>query len=245
MVVAHGDLLILLQGPPLNAPDGNAAHKLVVINGGHQHLERLIHIRLRRGDIINNGVKQRLQICAGHIGGIGRNALSGRAEQHRGIQLLFCGVQIQQQLQHLVHHLVDALVGPVDLVYHHDNPVAQLQGAAEDEAGLGHGPLSGVHQQDNAVNHLQNTLYLAAEIGVARSVYNVDFRVAVANGGVFGQDGNAALPLQVVGVHDPVYGLLILPIYTALLEHFVHQGGLAVVNMGNNGNISQFFVLQW
>ena len=42
MVVADGDLLVLLQGhTALDAADGDAAHKLVIVDGGHQHLEGL------------------------------------------------------------------------------------------------------------------------------------------------------------------------------------------------------------
>ena len=139
---------------------------------------------------------------------------------------------------------MDTLVGTVDLVDHHDDPVTQLQRTAEDEAGLGHGALSGVHQQDDAVDHLQNTLYLAAEVGVARGIHDVDLGVAVLDGGVLGQNGDAALTLQVVGVHDALHRLLVLAVHAALLEHLVHQRGLAVVDVGDNGHVSQFFVLQ-
>ena len=138
---------------------------------------------------------------------------------------------------------MDALVGAVDLVDHHDDPVAQLKSAAQHEAGLGHGALGGVHQQDNAVDHLENALHLAAEVGVARGIHDVDFGIAVLNGGVLGQNGDAPLPLQVAGVHDPVHGLLALPVHAALLEHLVHQGGLTVVDVGNDGDVSQFLVL--
>ena len=139
---------------------------------------------------------------------------------------------------------MDALVGPVDLVDHHDDPVTQLQRPAEDEAGLGHGALGGVHQQDHAVDHLQDALHLAAEVGVARGIHDVDLGVLVPDGGVLGQDGDAPLTLQIVGVHDPLHRLLVLPVHAALLEHLVHQGGLAVVHVGDNGYVSQFFVLQ-
>ena len=57
MIVADGDLLILLQGAALNAADGDPAHKLVVVNGADQHLERLIHIRLRGRDVFQNRLK--------------------------------------------------------------------------------------------------------------------------------------------------------------------------------------------
>ena len=133
---------------------------------------------------------------------------------------------------------MDALVGTVDLVDHHDHAVTQLQGAAEHEARLGHSALGGVNQQNNAVDHLQNTLHLAAEVGMARGVHNVDFGVAILDGRVFGQDGDAALTLQLVGVHDALHRFLILTIYAALLEHLIDQRGLAVVNVGNNGYIA-------
>ena len=244
VVVAHGNLLVLLDGAPLNAADGNAAHEVVVVDGGDQHLEGGLGVALGGGDILQNGLEQGHQIGAGHVGRVGGGTLTAGAEEGGGVQLLVGGVQIHQQLQHLVHHLVDALVGAVDLVDDHDDPVAQLQGPGEHEAGLGHGALSGVHQQDDAVDHLQDTLHLTAEVGVARGVHDVDFGVLVVHSGILGQNGDAALPLQVVGVHDPVHGGLILPVDAALLEHLIHQGGLAMVNVGNDGYISQFLIFQ-
>src|SRR5699024_7623674 len=74
VVVAHHDLLVLLHGTPLDAADGDTAHELVVVNGGHQHLEGGVHIGLGGGDIVENGLKEGHQVCAGHIGGIGGGA---------------------------------------------------------------------------------------------------------------------------------------------------------------------------
>ena len=115
--------------------------------------------------------------------------------------------------------------------------------AGEDEARLRHGALSGVDEQDNAVDHLEDTLDLAAEVGVARGIDNVDLGVAVADGGVFGEDRDAALTLEVVRVHDAVDDLLIFAVHAALLEHFVDEGGLAVVDVGDDGYIAKFFIL--
>ena len=244
MVVAHRDLLILLQYAALHASDGDTAHELVIVNGADQHLERLVQVGLRRGDIVQNGVEQRLQVGAHHIGGVTGGTVAGGTEQHGAVQLLGGGIQIQQKLQHLIDDLMDALVGPVDLVDDHDDAMAQLQGAAEDEAGLGHGALRRVHQQDNAVDHLQDTLHLAAEVGVARSVHNVDLGVAILDGGVLGQNGDAAFTFQIVGVHDSLHRFLILAVDAALLEHLIHQCGLAVVDVGDDRHISQFLVLQ-
>ena len=138
---------------------------------------------------------------------------------------------------------MDALVGAVDLVDDDDDAVTQLQRAGEDEARLRHGALSSVDEQDDAVDHLEDTLDLSAEVGVARGIDNVDLGVAVADGGVFGEDRDAALTLEVVRVHDTVDDLLIFAVHAALLEHFVDEGGLAVVDVGDDGYIAKFFIL--
>ena len=69
-------------------------------------------------------------------------------------------------------------------------------------------------------------------------LHNVDLYVLVVDGGVLGQDGDAALPLQIVGVHDALHRGLIFPVDAALLEHLVYQRGLAVVHVGNNGDVA-------
>ena len=116
--------------------------------------------------------------------------------------------------------------------------MTQLQSLGEHKPGLGHGALGGVNQKNNAVDHLQDALHLAAEIGVARGVHDVDLHPVVLNGGVLGGDGDASLPLQVAGVHHPVSDRLVLPVDAGLLQHLVHQGGLAVVYVGDDGDIS-------
>ena len=69
-------------------------------------------------------------------------------------------------------------------------------------------------------------------------VHNVDLGTVIMYGGILGQDGNAAFTLNVVGVHDAIHHLLILAVHAALLQHLIHQRGLAVVNVGDNSNIS-------
>ena len=79
---------------------------------------------------------------------------------------------------------------------------------------------------------------------MARGVHDVDFGILIFHRRVLGQDGDAPLPLQVAGVHDPVHGGLIFPVNTALLQHLVHQGGLAVVNVGDDRDVSDIFLLR-
>ena len=100
--------------------------------------------------------------------------------------------------------------GPVDLVDHEDDRQLARERLAQHEPGLRQRPLGGVDEQDDAVDHRQPALDLAAEVGVSGGVDDVDRhgplrrrRPGVADRGVLGQDRDALLPLQVAGVHRP------------------------------------------
>jgi len=72
-----------------------------------------------------------------------------------------------------------------------------------------------------------------------RGIDDVDPVIAIADCCVFGQDGNPTLPFEGIGVHDLFDNLLIVPEDTALLEHDIDQGGFAMVDVGNDGNVAQ------
>ena len=105
--------------------------------------------------------------------------------------------------------------------------------------GLGHGAFISVYQQQNAVHHVQHPFHFAAEIGVARSIQDVDFAAIMHNGSVLGQDGDSTFSFLIVGVHDPFLHLLVGTEYTALFQHGVHQGSLTVVDVSDDGNVTQ------
>ena len=87
---------------------------------------------------------------------------------------------------------------------------AKLQRLLQHEARLRHRPLDGVHQQQTAIRHVQHALDLAAEVGVAGRVDDVDLDAAIHDRRVLGQDRDAALALQLVGVHNEFADLLVL-----------------------------------
>ena len=133
---------------------------------------------------------------------------------------------------------MNALVGAVDLVDDDDHAVAELQRAAEHKAGLRHGAFGGVHEQDDAVDHFEHALHLAAEVGVARRVDDVDLDALIGDGGVLRENGDAALAFEIAGVHYALDDFLIFAVHARLLEHFVHERRLAVVNVGNDCDIA-------
>ncbi len=107
------------------------------------------------------------------------------------------------------------------------------------ELGLRQRTLGGVDQHQRAVDHVQDALDLAAEIGVARRVDDVDAGVVPEDRGRLGEDGDAALALQVVGIHRALGDLLVLAEGAGLLQQAVDQRGLAMVDMGDDGDVAQ------
>ena len=244
MIVADGYFLIDTHRAALNAADTDTAHVIVVVDGGNQELERLVYLALGAGDILQDRIEQRTEVLTEFIRTQGSRAGTAAAEQHRRIQLLVGGVQIHQKLQGFVNNLIDTGVGAVHLIDHHDDAVVELHGTLQNEAGLGHGALGCVHQKDYAVDHLQNTLDLAAEVCVSGGVYDVDLHTVVLHRGIFCEDRDAAFLLDGTRVHNTLHHGLIFMVRTALLQHTVHQGSLTVVNVGDDRYVAQIFSYQ-
>ena len=244
VIVADGDLLIDADGTALDAADADTADIVVIVDRGDEHLHGRRGVALRRGNIVDDGIEQRVEIHARLVRRVAGDALPRGAEQRRRFELLVRGVQVEQQLKHLVHDLLDAGIETVDLIDNDNDLVTQLQRLLQHEAGLRHGALRRIDEQQNAVDHLEDTLDLAAEIGVARGIDDVDFRSLIMHGGILGQNGNAALTLQIARVHHAVHHGLVLAVDAALLEHFIDQRRLAMVNVCDDGDISNVFLIR-
>ena len=168
-----------------------------------------------------------------------RRAQLGVGVEHGKIELVFAGVEIDEQVVDLVQHFLRARVGTVDLVDHQDRRQLGLQRLAQHVARLRQRAFAGVHQQHDAVHHLQRALHLAAEIAVAGRVHDVDLDVVIEDGRVLGQNGDAALALQIVGVHHALDVRFVGAERAALVQHGVHQRGLAVVNVRDDGDVAK------
>ena len=99
--------------------------------------------------------------------------------------------------------------------------------------------VGGVHHQQHAVNHVHDALDLAAEIGVAGGVHDVDVVNLVFEGGVLGADGDALFLFQIHGIHQAFVGgfMLVGAESAGLLEQAIHERCLAVVNVRDDGDV--------
>ncbi len=129
----------------------------------------------------------------------------------------------------------------VDFVDYHNRAQAERQGFFGNEAGLRHRAFLRIDQQHHAINHAQHTLHFAAEIGVSGGVDDVDVVALIFDGGVFGENGNAAFFFEVVAVHHAFVNLLVGAEGAGLAQKLVDQRGFAVVNVGDDGDIADLF----
>ena len=182
----------------------------------------------------------------GHVARVNRVLQAGIAIEGRGvddgeIELLVGGAKPVEEFEHLIDDPVGPGARPVDLVYHHDRTKPVGEGLLGHETGLGHGAFLGIHQQQHRIDHGEHTLHLATKVGVSGSIDDVDAVAIPIDGRVLGEDGDTALLLQVVGIHHPFDVAITLAEGARLLQQLIDQGRLAMVDMVDDGDISQIF----
>jgi hypothetical protein len=113
-----------------------------------------------------------------------------------------------------------------------------LEGFLRDEAGLRHGTVHRIDQEQHAIDHGEHALHFAAEVRVSGRIDDVDAVITPGDRGILGQDGNAALALQHVAVHGTLGNHLMLAEGTGLLEQLINERGLAVIDVGDDRDVA-------
>ena len=116
---------------------------------------------------------------------------------------------------------------------------AERERLAQHHAGLGHRALGGVDEEQAPVRHAEDALDLAAEVGVPGRVDDVELDPVVPDRGRLREDRDSLLALEVVGVHDQLADLLVRREDVRLLQQRVDQGGLAVVDVGDDRDVAE------
>ena len=257
----------LLQGAVVDAQQGETAQERRGVQVGDVGLQRHVLVVGGAGNAVQDGLEQGLEVLGGQLAvtGVLQGALAGLGggvddgDVHEGVHVDVDALvhevlaQRQEQVGRLGDDLFDARVGAVNLVDDDDDGQVGLEGLTQHEAGLRERALGGVNHEDDAVHHRQAALDLAAEVGVTGGVDDVDDDAVleaqglsggagVVDGSVLGENGDALLALQITGVHDALAGLfdrVALRERSGLPEHCVNQRGLAMIDVCDDGDISQ------
>ena len=72
-------------------------------------------------------------------------------------------------------------------------------------------------------------------------VFFAILRVDPFNGQIFGLNGNPFFPLEIHRVHRALLHFLVFTVGAALLKQAVHEGSFAVINVGDNSDITDVF----
>ena len=155
--------------------------------------------------------------------------------------MVFGGVEIDKEIVDFVEHFLCAGIGAVDLVQHDYRRQLGCQRFLQNIARLRQRPFARVDQNHDAVHHAQCALHFAAKVAVAGRVHDIDLRVVKKKSGIFRQNGDPALAFQVVGIHHALDDGFIRTKNPALPEHGVHQRGLAVVHVRDDGDVANLF----
>ncbi len=192
--------------------------------------------------MLEDEIEQRRHRFLGTVDARRHPAFLGRAVEHREVELLLGGVECREQVEHLARDDRRAGVRAVDLVDGDDRPQPDLERLGDDELGLRQRALGGIDEDDRAVHHVEDALDLAAEVGMAGGIDDVDPGVLPDDRGRLGEDRDTALALEVVRVHRAFGDALVLAEGTRLLQEAVDQRGLAVVDVGDDRDVAQVHV---
>ena len=221
----------------LHAQQGEPADVGRRVEVRDERLERVLGVVGRRRHRGEQGLAQRPQVVGELVGGESGAPLARVAVDDRELDLGLVRVEVEEELVHLVHDLLRARVRPVDLVHDENDREPRFERLAQDEAGLRERAFARVDEQQDAVDHGQPALDLAAEVGVTRGVDDVHLRGAELHGGVLGEDRDPLLALEVHRVHDPLGHVLVGAEQPGLPQQRVDERRLAVIDVGDDRDV--------
>ena len=115
------------------------------------------------------------------------------------------------------------------------------QRLAGHKLGLRHRAFGCIDQQDNAINHRQDALNFATEIGMAGRIDDIDARFASFpfDLSAFRQNRDPAFFFEVVRIHRALFNALVVAESARLAEKLVNKGGFAMIDVRDDGDITQ------
>ena len=237
---------VFLQTATGDATDGVFAEVVVGGESGDKELGAfaLVVIDLRCGNVVNDRFENDVEIRV-EIGGFAGATLAGDGVVNRIVELRLVGGELKEQIRDFVFHFFDAGGRFVDFIDDDDGFELEVERFLEDEFSLWHWTLLCVNNEEDAVCHIERAFNFAGEVGVTWSVDDVDFIAVVKDRGLLRRDGDAAFVFLVARVHNESlrHFRLIVAESVRLFQKPIDERGLAVIDVSNNGDISDFILV--
>ncbi|OIQ07556.1 hypothetical protein MOOR_28410 [Moorella thermoacetica] len=116
----NGHFLPGADGAVIYPADGLAADISVIINEVDSYLQGCLRVPAGGRYMLHDYVKQGLQVFPGLVRVQAGRSLAGYCVDHREIQLLLGGAQVDEKVQDFVDHRPRPGVGPVHFIDDHD-----------------------------------------------------------------------------------------------------------------------------
>ena len=185
-----------------DAPDHQAADEVVPAERAGLELERALAVDARRRRVLEDGVEQRPQVAARRRPGRGRGALDGRAVDRPGSRAGGRRRRARRSRSNTSSTTAAARCSARSTLF--TTRIGRSPWASalpQHEAGLRHRAVDRVHHQQHAVHQAEHALHLAAEVGVAGRVDELDPHALELDRGDLREDRDAPLALEVARVH--------------------------------------------
>jgi hypothetical protein len=127
----------------------------------------------------------------------------------------------------------------IDFIHHDHSWQSESEGLRQHVASLWKRSFSCIDKENDAVDHRECTLNLAAEIRVARGIDEVDLNVIPRHRSGLRKDRDASLTFLIVGVHDSVDNSSVVAEGTCGSKQSVDKGGLTVINVSDERDVSK------
>lgn len=208
------------------------------------HLERAVFINDGFFHFVDDGFKQRRHVGSKLVEFQAGDAVDAGGINNREVELLVGGAELVKKIKDLINNPVWTRARAIDFIDHDNGLQSLCKGFHGDEAGLRHGAVNCVDQQQHRIHHGQHAFHFAAEIGMARGVDDIDTEVVAGafvipgNGRVLRQNGNASFLFLIVGIHHAFDFAGAFAEGAGLLQELVDEGGFAMVNVGDDGDVT-------
>ena len=159
-----------------------------------------MRVQSRRRDHLEDLIEQRLHVGARFVRFARSPTLARTCVGDREVEREFFGAEVGEQVKDLAKDLVRTRFLAVHLVDDDQGQQALCKCLFNHESRLRHRAFKRINDKQDAIGHRKHALDLSTEVGVTRSIDQVDVHAAPFNGGVLRQNGDAPLTLKSVGV---------------------------------------------